>query len=126
MEIEDLVLRPAPLDPLAPRDASSPVPLTVPSVVSASASYSEYVNAFAPGSAASAAASAFSMAPHQSIPVCSHHCLGTRATGRLIAFSHRSRIGRVAINCATVFCLQRNEVRILIIPAPFIAPASDR
>ena len=72
MELEDLILRPlhsAPLEPLAPRDASSPMPLTVPSVVLASASDSESVNAFAPGSAASAAASAFSLAPFQLIPV---------------------------------------------------------
>ena len=103
-------------------DASSPVPLTVPSVVWASASDSESDNIFVPGSVTSAAASAFSLAPFQSITVCSHHHLGTRAPGRQIAFSHRSRIGRVAINCATVFCLQRIEVQILMIPASFIAP----
>ena len=106
-------------------DASSPVPLTVLAVVSASALDSKSVNSFAPGSAASAAASAFSLAPFQSTPVCSYHRLCTRATGRLISFSHRSRIDRVAINCANVFCLQRIEVRILTIPASFIAPASD-
>ena len=126
MELEELVLRPAPLEPLAPRDASSPVPLTVLSVVLASALDSESVNAFAPGSAASAASSAFSLAPFQSIPVYSHRRLGTRVPSRLIAFSHRSRTGRVAINCATLFCLQRIEVRILAIPASFIAPTSDR
>ena len=105
-------LHSAPLELLAPRDSSSPVPLTVPSVVSSSALDSESVNAFVPGSTASAAASALSLAPFQSIPVCSHHRLGTRAPGRLFAFSHRSRISRVAINCATVLCLWRIEVQI--------------
>ena len=117
-------LRSAPLDPLAPRDASSPVPLAVPSVVWASASDSESVSVNA-GSAASSAASAFSLAPFQYIHVYSHHRLGTRAPGRLTAFLHRSRIGRVAINCATVFCLRRIEVRILRIPVSFIAPTSN-
>ena len=92
-------LHSAPLELLAPRDASSPVPHAVPSGVSASGSESEPVNS---GSAASAASSsvaaAFSLAPFQLIPVCSHHLLGTRATGRLTAPSHRPRIGRVAIN----------------------------
>ena len=81
-------------------------------------------NAFVPGSAASAA-SALSLAPFQSIPVYFHHRLATHAPGRLFAFSHRSRIGGVAINCATVFCLRRIEVGIRTIPASFIAPASD-
>ena len=124
MEFKVLVLHPAPLEPLAHRDASSPVPLTVSSVAS-SALDSESVNAFFPGSAASAAASSLSLAPFQSIPVCYHQRLGTRDPGRLFAFSHRSRIGRVAINCATVFCLRRIEVQIRTIPASFIDPTSD-
>ena len=124
MELEELVLRPAPLEPLAPRDTSSPMPLAVPSVVWASASDSKSVSVNA-GSAASSTASAFSLAPFQLIPVCSHYRLGTRAPGRITSFSHRSRIVRVAINCATVFCLWRIEVRILTIPASFIASASD-
>ena len=117
-----VILRPAPLDPIAPRDASSPVPPTVPSIVS-SVSDSESVKAFVPGSAAYAA-SALSRAPFQSIPVCSHHRRDTRAPGRRVDFSHRSRIGRVAINCATVFCLRRIDVRIRTIIASFIAPAN--
>ena len=128
----ELVLRPAPLrftllhsaplEPLPPRDASSPVPLAVPSGVSASDSESVSVNS---GSAASSVASAFSLYPFQSIPVCSHHRLGTRAPVRLSAFSQRSRIGRVAINCVTVFCRRRINVRIRTIPTSFIAPGSD-
>ena len=120
----ELVLRPAPLEPLTPRDASSPVPLADPSVVSVSASDSEPVSINA-GSVASSATSSFSLAPFQSIPVCSHHCLGARVPGRLPSFSHRSIIGSVAINCATVFYLRRIEVRIRTIPASFIASASD-
>ena len=107
-----------------PRYASSPMPLAVPSVVWASALDSESVSVIS-GSAASSAASAFFLAPFQLIPVCPHHRLGTRAPSRLTAFSHRSRIGRVAINCATVFYLRRIKVRILTIPAYFIAPAGD-
>ena len=74
-----VILRPAALDPLAPRDASSPVPPTFPSVAS-SASDSESVNAFVPGSAASDS-SALSRAPFQSIPVCYHHLWDTCAPG---------------------------------------------
>ena len=123
----ELVLRPAILEPLAPRDPSSPVPLAVPSGVSDSYSKSDPVNAGASASAASSSvAAAFSLVPFQSIPVCSHHLLGTRAPGRLTAAFHRSRIGRVAINCATVFCLRRIDVQICTIPASFIAPARDR
>ena len=102
------------------------MPLTVLLVVSSSASDYESINAFVPGSAASAAASAFSLANFWLIPVCSNHRMGTRATGRLFAISHRSRIGCVAINCATVFCLRRIEVQIQMILASSIAPASDR
>ena len=112
----------APLEPLAPRDASSPVPPAAPSGVS------DPVNC---GSAASAIysssfAAAFSPDPFQSIPVCSHHLLVTRASGRLTAPSHRARIGCVAINCATVFCNRRIDVRIRTILASFISPARDR
>ena len=113
-------LHSAPLDPLAPRDASSPVPHTAPSIAS---SDSESVTAYVPSSAA--AASALSRATFQSTPVCSHHLQATRAPCRLVEFSHRSRIGRVAINCATVFCLRRIDVQIQTIPASFIAPASE-
>ena len=89
----------------------SPCASTVPSVAS-SASDSESVNAFVTGSVASAAASSLSLAPLKSIPVYLHRRLATCAPGRMFAFSHRSRIGRVVINCATVFCLQRIEVQI--------------
>ena len=98
----------------------------VPYGVSASGSESEPVNS---GSAASAASSsfaaAFSLAPFQSIPVCSHHLLGTCAPGRLTAPSHRPRIGRVEINYETVLCLRRIDVQIRTIPASFIAPTTD-
>ena len=111
MEFKYLVLQPAPLELLAPRDASSLVPLTVPSVA-LSSSDSESFNAFVPGSAASAAASALSMAPFQTIPVCSYHRLGNCVPGRLFAFSHSSIIVCVAINFATIFYLRRIEVQI--------------
>ena len=120
-------LHSAPLEPLAPRDASSPVPPAVPSGVSALGSESEPVNSgYAASAASSSFAAAFSLAPFQSIPVCSHHLLGTRSPGRLTNPSHRPRISHVAINCAIVFYLRRIDVQIRTIPASFIAPTRDR
>ena len=128
MEFKVLFLRPAPFRstgaPCAQGRPPPSVPLTV-LYVALSASDSESVNAFVTVSTDYADASSLSMHPFQSIPVCSHHCLDTHAPGRMFAFSHRYRIGRVAINFATVLCLQRIEVRIQTIPASFIAPASD-
>ena len=40
--------------------------------------------------------------------------------------SQSDRIGRVATNCATVFCLRRTDVLALTIPAFFVAPARGR
>ena len=40
--------------------------------------------------------------------------------------SQRDIIGRVATNCATVFCLRRTDVLTLTIPASFIDPARGR
>ena len=54
-----------------------------------------------------AAAVAVSRAPSRSSPACSHHRIPTYAPHFLSAASHRSRIGRVTIYCATVFCLRR-------------------
>ena len=132
---DGLILRPDPLRStplnwsclLAPRDASSPVPPTVPPGVAASGSESEPVKS---GSAASASlspsfAAAFSLAAFQSIPVCSHYIIGTCVPGCLSATSHRPRIGRVAINCATVFCLRMIDVLIRTTPASFITPSRD-
>ena len=119
-----VVLRPAPLDPLAPRDTPFPVPPTFPSITSSVSDF-ESVNVFVPGSATAIAVSALSRAPFQSIPVCSHHRRATCAPGRLVAFLQSSRIGRVAINFATVFCLRSIYVRIRTIPASFIAPTNE-
>ena len=41
----------------------------------------------------------------KSIPACPHHHLDTLSPGLRADCSQRSRIGRVAIYCATVFCL---------------------
>ena len=73
-----------------------------------------------------AATTAFSHSPFKSIPVYSHHRRDTRAPGRRVAFSHRSRIGRVAMNCTTVFCIRRIDVLIPTIPVSFIIPANYR
>ena len=118
-------LHSAPLEPLAPRDASSPVPVAVPpGVVSGYESASDTVSSgsalFSPSCAA-----AFSLADFQSMPVCSHHLLGTRVPHRLSATSQSPRIGLVAINCATVFCLRRMDVLTLTTPASFKSSARD-
>ena len=106
------------LDPLAPWDSSSPLPSAPPSGLSSdSESASITVSA--------AAAAAFSCAPFRSIPVSYHHRRDTRASGRRVACLHRSRIGRVATNCATIFYLRRIEVLIPTIPVSFIIPANS-
>ena len=46
-------------------------------------------------------------APAKSNPSYSHHLFETRIPGLRTASSQRSRIGRVAMYCATVFCLLR-------------------
>ena len=78
---------------------------------------------FAPAYAAAAAA--FSLANLQSITNCSHHGCGTRAPRRLSATSQSPIIGRVAINCATVFYLRRTDVLVLTTLASFRAPARE-
>ena len=118
-------LHSAPLEPLAPRDASSPVPPAVtPGVVSGSEPDSDPINSGSASFSPSCAA-AFSLADFQSMPVYSHHLRGTRVPRHLSATSQRPRIGLVAINCATVFYLRRIDVLTLTTPASFKAPARD-
>ena len=77
--LSSALLHSAPLEPLAPRDASTPVPPAVPpGVVSGSKSDSDPVSS---GSAlfSPSCDSAFSLADFQSMPVCSHHLRGNRA-----------------------------------------------
>ena len=118
-----------PLEPLAPSDSSSSSP---PDPVSESDDSVAGVVVAVPAVAVavpSPAASAFSLrsrASLQSIPVCSHHLWGTRVPPRRSVPSQRARIGRVATNCTTVFCLRRTNVLTLMIPASFIAPARGR
>ena len=118
-------LHSAPLNPLAPGDASSLVPPAVPpGVGSGSESDPDPVIS---GSALFAlpCAAALSLSDFQSMPVCSHHLRGTRVPRRLSATSQRPRIVLVAINCATVFCLRRIDVLTLTTPASFRAPARE-
>ena len=77
----------APLDPLAPLDSSTPEP--------ESKSKSDSV----------AASSALFFDSSKPIPACSHYRIDTLATSCRVERSQRSRIGLVAIYCATVFCL---------------------
>ena len=116
-----------PLDPLAPREASSPVPPVVPPGVGSGSESDSYPNPVISGSASfdPPCAAAFSLADFQSMPVCSHHLRGTRVPRRLSATSHSSRIGLVAINCTTVFCLQRIDVLTLMTP-DLLEPPPER
>ena len=107
-------LHSAPLDPLAPRDYSSPPmsPFDSPSD-SSSDSVSDLV--------VDSAARFF--APSRSIPACSHHRRDTIAPGRQVAFSHRSRISRDAIYCDTVFCLRVIDSVSPLSPLPPLPPS---
>ena len=122
----------APLGPLAPRDASSPVspvfhPLMGAGSESAPApdpgvSISSAVAPACSAAAAAAAFSPFSFASFQSLPDCSYHRCGTRVPRRRPATSQSPRIGRVAMNCAAVFCLRRTDVLALTTPAALRTP----
>ena len=108
-------MTPPPLFPFSYPDFSvSGVAVVVPAVASV------YV------SPAASALSFCSRASLQSIPGCSHHFWGTRVPPRRSVPSQSPRIGRVATNCATVFCLWRTDVLALTIPASFVAPARGR
>ena len=61
-----------------------------------------------------------SLPPNKSITSCSHHHRDTLATGRRVAHSHRSRIGRVAIYCVTLFCLLVTDFLIVYSPNPTV------
>ena len=76
-----------------------------------------------PPSSASAAAASVSLAPASSMPVCYHHRISTHAPCFLSTTSQRSRSGRVAIYCRTVFCLRRMYVSIGSNPASALAAA---
>ena len=104
-------LHSAPLDPLAllssSRSSSPSVsfPVSDPDVVSVSVP--------------------FAFAFPQSIPDCSHHLKVTLAPYLGLAPLHRSRSGRVAMYCATVFCLLWIDVRMSVSPASSMAPFSE-
>ena len=97
------------LDLLTPLDSSSP-----PNFLFYSNSDSDTI----------AASDALFFTTARSMPACSHHRQYTLAPGYQVACSQRSRIGRVAIYCATVFCLLVNNFLIPSKPASSIA--SDR
>ena len=117
-------LHSAPLEPLDPSDSSSsPDPVSESDDSVAGVVVAVPAVAVAVPSPSASAFSLRSRASFQSIPVCSHHLWGTRVPPRRSVPSQRARNGRVATNCATVFCLRRTDVLTLTIPAPFIAPA---
>ena len=80
-----------------------------------SASSSKYVSDIVVVSAARFFASSKSMLSY------SHHLMDTLAPSRQVALSQRSRIGRVAIHCATVFCLLVTDFLIPSSPASLSA-----
>ena len=51
-----------------------------------------------------ASVTARTLTPARSIPYCSHHILAIQAPGFRTIFLQRSRIGRVAMYCTTMFC----------------------
>ena len=56
-------------------------------------------------SVAASSAAALFFVPSKSMPAYSHHRQDTLNPGRQVDRSKRSRIGRVAMYCATMFCL---------------------
>ena len=117
-------LHSAPLDPLTPLDVllsssvyfsfSSGSACTSTSLSdSISDSDSEYVSA----------ARYFDVS--QSMPFWSDHLLDTPTPPLGVVCSHRSRIGRVAMYCATVFCLFVIYFLISVNPAYFMAPTRE-
>ena len=95
-------LHSAPLDPIPPIDSYTPE------------SESKSVSAFA----------ALFLPPSKSMPACSHHRQDTLAPGRRLDCSQRSRIGHIAIYCATVFCLLIMDFLIPSKPASPIASSN--
>ena len=73
----------------------------------------------------SPATSTVSLAPVRSMPVYSNHRIPTRSHGVLSVSSHRSRIDRVAMNCATMLCLRQMYSPIASNPASFLTAADD-
>ena len=73
---------------------------------------------------ASAAADAVSLAPAKSITDCFHHRIPTCAPLFLYATSQRSKIDRVAIYCAAIFCLYQMQVSIGSNPASSISTSA--
>ena len=73
---------------------------------------------------ASAAAATLFFAPSKSMPACYHHRRDILATGRRLDRSQRSRIGRIAIYCADVFCLLVTDFLIPLKPASPIASSN--
>ena len=72
---------------------------------------------------ASAAAATLFFAPSKSMRACSHHCRDTLTPVCQVARSQSSRIGRVIIYCATLFCLLVIDFLIPSKPASPIASA---
>ena len=62
--------------------------------------------------------------PSRSSPSCYHHRLATHAHGSLTVSSHRSRIGRAKMYCATISCLFRTYSPIYPNPVSWIVISS--
>ena len=107
---------------LAPLHSAPLEPLSPLSEFRASSSYMSVPNSESDSESVSAPlAFAFS----QSIPFWSHHLIVTLAPLICVVPSQRSRSGRVAMYCATVFCLMFIDVRTSLKPASFMAPSRE-
>ena len=114
------LLHSAPLDPLTPLDV-----LLSSSLSSGSAYTSTSSSDSISDSESESVSAARSFAISQSIPFCSPHRLDTPAPLLCVARSHRSRSGRVAMYCATVFCIFVIDFLISVNPTSFMAPARE-
>ena len=103
----------SPLKPLAPLNSYSP---PISKSKSNSVSDSETV----------ADSAALLFAPYKSMPAYYHHRRDTHAPGCRVDFSQRSIIDRVAIYCATVFCLLVTDLLIPSKPDPSLASSNGR
>ena len=70
----------------------------------------------------SSSPSAVACNPYRSNPSCYHHLLDTRVPGLHTASSKRSRIGRAAIYCVTIFCLFKISPPLSPAPPPTSLP----
>ena len=115
-------LHSAPLDTLTPLDVLLSSSL---SFSSGSASTSTSPSDSISDSNSESASAARSFDVSQSMPFWYYQLLDTLSPPLVVVRLHRSRIGRVAMYCATVFCLFVIYFLIYVNPASFMAPTRE-